>query len=140
MNTSLVYVVITAYIPSGTCTCNTYWVGDGCWTAECLNNCTFHGQCNDTVDVPFCYNCDQGWMGPDCSTPCYGIQQPMDSGQYTVEPVFRVIVMCYAAVCLHQPFQKFRNWDFVQILFFVCSYLHLTATVVVPISGCPIQG
>ncbi|WAR26298.1 TENX-like protein [Mya arenaria] len=64
----------------GTCTCDTYWVGEGCWTAECLNNCTGQGTCNDTTDVPFCTHCDQGWMGADCSTPCYGIQEPMDSG------------------------------------------------------------
>jgi len=75
-------VINNVWTVSGTCTCNTYWVGEGCWTAECLNNCTGHGQCNDTLNVPFCNNCDQGWMGADCSTPCYGVQQPMNSGQY----------------------------------------------------------
>ena len=68
----------------GVCSCNKHWIGDGCWTAECPLNCSGRGICNDSVEVPFCTQCNEGWMGADCNTPCYGKQIPMDSGMFSL--------------------------------------------------------
>ena len=71
---------LSTFFISGTCICDENWVGDGCWTPSCLNNCSDRGYCNATTGTPFCSNCEVGWMGEDCSTVCNGVQEPMDSG------------------------------------------------------------
>ena len=67
-----------------TCICDPGWQGDGCHISDCPGapeDCFGRGICNTNLSVPLCVSCIDGWMGPDCNTPCeHGQQIPMDSG------------------------------------------------------------
>ena len=59
------------------CECNAAWSGVACHIPWCPGNgnCFDRGFCNPDYFEPVCENCQQGWMGPDCNTPCVnGVQ------------------------------------------------------------------
>lgn len=56
------------------------WRSTGCEVPDCPSDCNYRGVCNTTGQRPECTNCQEGWMGEDCGTPCNGLQIPMDSG------------------------------------------------------------
>ena len=79
------------------CTCDPGWTGvvDGNGYLELLTNacdvpdcpgqpdCAGVGECDATLTVPKCKNCEPGWMGEACEDICdavHGEQVPMNSG------------------------------------------------------------
>ena len=64
------------------CVCSTGWIGDGCEIGKCVDDCNNRGECisEDGSSAPQCKNCQTGWLGESCETPCYGVQEPMNSG------------------------------------------------------------
>ncbi|XP_072025321.1 uncharacterized protein [Amphiura filiformis] len=53
------------------CLCDDGWIGDGCEIPDCPGepDCTDHGYCNGTGDIPIC-ECKAGWIGDACERPC----------------------------------------------------------------------
>ena len=54
------------------CSCDEAWTGVACHLPNCPGNgnCFGRGFCNPDYDTPVCEDCETGWMGPDCNTPC----------------------------------------------------------------------
>ncbi len=53
------------------CVCDDGWIGEGCHIPDCPGepDCTDHGYCNGTNDIPIC-ECKSGWIGDACERPC----------------------------------------------------------------------
>ena len=54
----------TCFSAQRVCECNRGWTGSGCHIPRCPGSpqCSSHGKCVVTSDIPTC-TCDDGWMG-----------------------------------------------------------------------------